>query len=111
MAPSPGSFQTTSLTIVVPLAFSVVPPQSSALGLEPGKLTWASPLVTPLLEPLSPAAMQTDMPTVAASWNAWSNCCNAWLVQLDSGPPQLIEITDGLFVVSCTAMVIASRNP
>jgi len=32
-------------------------------------------------------------------------------VQDDSGPPQLIEMTDGLFVVSWIAEVIASRNP
>ena len=32
-------------------------------------------------------------------------------VQEDSGPPQLIEMTEGLFVVSWIAVVIASRKP
>ncbi len=35
----------------------------------------------------------------------------ACAVHDDSGPPQLMEITEGLCVVSCTAVVIASRKP
>ncbi len=35
----------------------------------------------------------------------------AWALHESSGPPQLIEITDGLLVVSCTAVVTASMNP
>ena len=35
----------------------------------------------------------------------------AWPVQADSGPPQLIEITDGRLTVSWTALLIASRKP
>ena len=27
------------------------------------------------------------IPRAAAAWNAWSNCCMAWAVQLDSGRP------------------------
>ena len=51
------------------------------------------------------------MPIVAAAWNAESNAVIACCVQDDSGPPQLIEMTDGLFVVSWIAVVIASRKP
>ena len=32
-------------------------------------------------------------------------------VQLDSGPPQLMEMIDGLFVWSCAAVVTASMKP
>ena len=70
VAPSPGSFQTTSLKIFVVVAFSLVPPQASTLGLEAGKSTWAWPSSTPSLEPLSPAATQMVMPSAAAAWNA-----------------------------------------
>ena len=93
------------------LVSSVVPPQARAFGLEAGKSTCARPSPTPSSDPLSPVATQTVMPTAAASWNAWSNCCIAWADQLDSGPPQLIEITEGLFTVSWTAWVTASRKP
>ncbi len=48
---------------------------------------------------------------MAAAWNAWSNAVIACWVQVDSGPPQLIEITEGLLVVSWIAVVTASRNP
>ena len=33
------------------------------------------------------------------------------MVQDASGPPQLMEITDGRFTASCTAVESASRNP
>ena len=32
-------------------------------------------------------------------------------VHVDSGPPQLMEMTDGLLVVSWIAVVMASRKP
>jgi hypothetical protein len=47
----------------------------------------------------------------AAAWNAESKAVMACCVQDDSGPPQLIEMTEGLFVVSWAAVVIASRKP
>ena len=53
--------------IVVALAFSLVPPQASTLGLEAGKSTCACPSSTPSLEPLSPAATQTVTPSAAAA--------------------------------------------
>src|ERR1700690_3745414 len=51
------------------------------------------------------------MPSAAADWQAASNAASDCCVQVDSGPPQLIDITLGLFVVSCTAVVMASINP
>src|SRR5262245_15187492 len=100
---------------------SFVPPQHSAEGLEPGKSAWARPSGTSpnwaswsgfsSPEPASPAAQQTDTPSAAADWNAWSNAVIACWVQFFSGLPQLIEITDGLLVVSWIAIVMASRNP
>jgi hypothetical protein len=50
-------------------------------------------------------------PIAAAVWNAESNAVIACCVQEDSGPPQLIETTEGLFVASWIAVVIASRKP
>src|ERR1700751_1048084 len=55
--------------------------------------------------------MHTVTPMAAAAWNASSMEVIACCVQDDSGPPQLIEMTEGLFVLSCTAVVIAFRNP
>src|SRR5580698_2428177 len=105
------SFHTTSLEIVLPLIFSVVPPQASAYGLDAGKSTWSSPSVTPSVEPSSPAATQTLTPTAAAACSALLNDCSDCAVQLDSGPPQLIDRIDGLFTVSFTAWLMASRKP
>src|ERR1700689_1598398 len=103
------SFHTTSETIVAPLAFSFVPPHASTCGLDAGKSTLFP--VAPSLDPSSPAATVIVMPSAAALWHAASSAVAAWCVQVDSGPPQLIEITLGLFVVSWTAVVIASINP
>src|SRR6516165_2948318 len=98
-----SSFHTTSLEIVPPLIISVVPPQASAYGLEEGKSTWSAPSFTPSLDPLSPAATQTVTPTAAADCSALLSLSSDCAVHDDSGPPQLIEMTDGLFVVSVTA--------
>ena len=57
-----------------------------------------------------PEATQTVMPMAAASWNAASKAVIDCCVQDDSALPQLMEITEGLFVVSWIAVVIASRN-
>src|SRR5579864_2828010 len=43
VAPSPGSFHTTSLMMSVPDDDSRVPPHPSAKGLEAGKSTWGRP--------------------------------------------------------------------
>ena len=51
------------------------------------------------------------MPIVAAAWKAESNAVSDCGVQDDSGPPQLIEMTEGLFFLSWIAVVIASRKP
>ena len=59
-----SSFQTTSLVMVVPLPMSVVPPQARTWGLEEGKSTLLP--VPPSVEPLSPAATVTEMPSAAA---------------------------------------------
>src|SRR5579871_5555991 len=105
------SFHTTSLVIVVPLTEMAVPPQPAAQGLEAGKSTCASPSVTPSVARLSPAATNTETPTVEASWSVvfmlWIDCC----VQLDSALPQLIDSTLGVLLVSCTAALIASMKP
>src|SRR5262245_19602274 len=111
VALSADSFQTTSLEIVFPEAVSSVPPQPKTKGLDAGKSTCAFPSSTPSPEPLSPDAQQTVTPKAAAVCNDWSNEVIACAVQLLSGPPQLIEITDGLFVVSWIAMVMASKKP
>src|SRR5581483_1827064 len=90
------SFHTSSLAMAVPLAWRLVPPQARAYELEAGKSTWLPPSVSPSLEPLSPEATHTVMPIAAAAWKAWSMAVIACCVQVDSGPPQLIEITEGL---------------
>jgi hypothetical protein len=82
---------------------SVVPPHASEYGLEAGKSTWSAPSLTPSLEPLSPAATHTLTPTAAADCSALLYDCSDCAVHDDSGPPQLMEITDGLCVVSVTA--------
>jgi hypothetical protein len=92
-------------------ATSRVPPQPNALGLEAGKSTCALPSPTPSPEPLSPAATHTVTPIAAAACKAWSNCVIACVDQLGSAEPQLIEITEGLLTLSCTAVVTASRKP
>ena len=50
-------------------------------------------------------------PMVEASSQAELNEVSACCVQEDSGPPQLMETTEGLSLVSCTAVVSASRKP
>src|ERR1017187_10086009 len=98
--PCVPSFQTVSLEIV-PLALcKVVPPQARMCGLEAGKSTSFPPPLTPSLEPLSPDAAQMLTPSRAASCAAASKAVIACMVQPDSGPPQLMEITEGLFVAS-----------
>src|SRR5215470_17793447 len=111
VALSVDSFQTTSLEILLPLAAIFVPPHPSANGLDAGKSTCAFPSPTPSPEPLSPDAQQTVTPRAAAVCKAWSNEFIACAVQLLSGPPQLIEMTEGLLVVSWIAFVTASRKP
>ena len=93
------SFHTTSCVMVCPDAVSLVPPHASTYGLEAGKSTTLPP-PTPSLEPLSPEATQTVTPIVAAACSALLNACSDCAVHEDSGPPQLIEMTDGLLVVS-----------
>ena len=95
--------------MVLPLPMSLVPPQARTCGLEAGKSTLLP--VAPSLEPLSPAATVMVMPRAAADWHAASSAFIACAVQLDSGPPQLIEITLGLLVVSWTALLMASMKP
>ena len=51
------------------------------------------------------------MPRAAADWQAASRAFMDCGVQLDSGPPQLMEMTLGLLVVSWTAVAMASMNP
>src|ERR1035437_1388284 len=104
-----NSFHTTSETIVAPLASSLVPPQANTCGLDAGKSTLLP--VPPSVDPSSPAATVIVIPSAAALWQASSMAVIDCAVQLDSGPPQLIEITLGLLAASCTAVVIASRNP
>src|ERR1700722_10925257 len=95
---------------MLPLAARrLVPPHASTCGLDAGKSTFRP--VPPSLDPLSPDATQTVMPASAAAWNAWSNAVMACCVHEDSGPPQLIEITEGLFLVSCIAVEMASKKP
>ena len=94
-----------------PLPWSLVPPQARTWGLEAGKSTWFWPSVTPSVEPLSPAATVMVMPRAAADWQAASSAFMDWAVQVDSGPPQLMEMTLGLFLVSWTAVAMASMNP
>ena len=63
------------------------------------------------VEPLSPAATVMLTPRAAADWQAASSADIDCAVQLDSAPPQLMEMTLGLLVVSWTAVVMASMNP
>src|SRR3546814_90542 len=89
----------------------LVPPQASTYGLAAGKSTWLPPSATPSPAPLSPDAAHTVTPITAAAFNASLNARIACAVQEDSGPPQLIEITEGLFLSSCTAALMAPINP
>jgi hypothetical protein len=50
-------------------------------------------------------------PSAAASASAPSKALRACVVHAASGPPQLMEMTDGALVVSCAAVVSASRKP
>ena len=61
--------------------------------------------------PGSPAATVMVMPRAAADWQAASRALSACVVQVDSGPPQLMEITLGLLAVSWTAVEMASMKP
>src|SRR5450755_332690 len=92
----------------------LVPLQPTTCGLDAGKSAWL-PGCAPgpsgkSLAPLSPAAQYTVTPMAAAAWKAWSIAMTDAWVHTTSGEPQLIEITDGRLVVSCTAVVIASMN-
>src|SRR5579883_829502 len=107
--PDLPSFQTTSLVILEPLASSFVPPQQSTCGLDPGKSTLLP--LAPSLDPSSPAATVMVMPSAAADLQALSMEVIEDLVQPDSGPPQLMEMTEGALPMSWTALVMASRKP
>src|SRR5262249_12476533 len=109
LAPPPA-FQTTSLERAPFFTLMRVPPQAPTCGLEAGKSRGERPSFSPSLDPLSPDAQQTVMPSIAAAWNAWSNCVVACAVHRASGAPQLIEIADGPRL-SWVAVVIASRKP
>src|SRR5579883_1865887 len=94
VAPPKGrSFHTTSPEILFFDEFSLVPPQASTKGLDAGKSTCDKPSSTPSDDPSSPAATQTVIPSADAFWNAWLNASSDCVVQLDSVPPQLIEMT------------------
>src|SRR5580700_1248243 len=87
--PCVPSFHTVSVPTAFAVMCSVVPPHDRTCGLELGKSTCASPSLKPSLEPLSPEAMHTVTPSVAASANAASKLEIADAVHDDSGPPQL----------------------
>src|ERR1700761_2215607 len=109
--PELPSFHTVSAVMAPFDTVMFVPPQPLAQGLEAGKSTCAFPSLTPSVARLSPAATKTDTLTEAASWSALVIVCIACAVQLDSGPPQLIEMTDGPLVESWVAVVTASTKP
>jgi len=109
--PLPVSLQTSSDVIASPDVVISVPPQPIAQGLDAGYCTWSAPSLAPLVARLSPAATNTEIRSVAASWNAASI---AWRVAADqavSFTPQLIEITVTSWVVSWMAVVTASTKP
>src|SRR5260370_19370995 len=103
-----SSFQTVALVILFLLVSNRVPPQASTGGRHAGKSTCSLLSPTPSVAPSSPAAAVMVTPTAAASVQAASMASRACWVQESSGPPQLIEITDGLLVVSWTAVATAS---
>ncbi len=109
--PPPLLFQTVSPERTPPLAFQAVPPQPTTHGLDAGKSTWGLPSVWPSVARPSPEAAKTETPACAASWNADVMAVIACCVQPLSGEPQLIDMTLGLFVASCTAWVMASTKP
>src|SRR4029077_5479391 len=93
-----------------------VPPQELTNGSDAGYSTCAAPSPCPQSEPLSPEAANTVTPSAAASWNVWFTALIACCVHVkpsipsNSGQPQLIESTEGLFVASCTELVITSTQ-
>src|SRR5580658_6808057 len=108
VAPPPDawSFQTTSDWRWPLLAVSAVPPQPSTCGLDAGKSTLLP--LSPSEEPLSPAATVIVMPRAAADWQVVSMLLMAVCDQVDSGPPQEMEMTLGLFLASWIAVEMAS---
>src|SRR5712672_310980 len=98
--PAAPSFHTVSLRTSPLTACRLVPPHASTCGLEAGKSTCRPASPTPPLDPLSPEATHTVIPISAAAWNAPSSADMAWGVHDASGPPQLIEMTEGLFLSS-----------
>src|SRR5262249_51631349 len=97
--------------MVDPLPSSRVPPQARAYGLEAGRSTCALRSLIPSDEPLSPEATVTVTPSSAASRRALFIAFFSEVRQLLSGPPQLMEMTEGLFTESWAASVIAWMNP
>src|ERR1700744_566848 len=65
-----GSFHTYSWKVDPETSPTVVPPTASTHGSLPGYCTCALPSLTLELLPVSPLAMHTVMPWIAASWNA-----------------------------------------
>ncbi len=100
LTPPPLPVQPTSLAMVLPEKSRVVPPQASANGDDAGKSTWFAPSLIPSLEPSSPDAAVIVTPSAAASWNAAFIASRVCPENTVSGLPQLIEITEGRFVVS-----------
>ena len=112
---------TSSVTWLLSSVTSVVPPTERTWGLDAGKSTWTAVPPSgklPSIEPSSPAARRTVLWRFAASLSVVS-MSSMTAGEKEKPPPasscsanpQLTEMTDGWFLVSCTALVIASTQP
>ena len=105
--PSNTEFHTTSASISLPEALSVVPPQPKAFGLLAGKFTEGFPSGEPLSAPESPDETHTVTPTVERFFNTSLIKPMYFGDQLDSCSPQLSESTVGRCFLSASAVVSA----
>ncbi len=117
-----GSFHTYSWKLDPATLPTVVPPTASTHGSLPGYCTCALPLLSFELEPVSPLAMHTVMPWIAASWNAAETALMKAVVMpsaasVAASSPfdryQLLESTehDGSPAPGCATRWIMSTQP
>ena len=77
----------------------------------PGNATWNFPSRTPSVAPPPPSPQQTVISFSAAAAKARFNAVTVILAHCCSASPQLTQSTDGLWVLSATAVAIASIKP
>ena len=94
------SFQTTSLAMLPLATRRLVPPHARPMRAGSREVDVIRPVTDAVAGPAVARRNADGDPQRGGAWSAWSKAVIACLVQDDSGPPQLMEMTEGLLLVS-----------